>query len=86
MKECTEIGTVGEVLSLATCHVNHLNNLIEVQGLKGTANILDIIGCEQVVTMLAIQTQEAHVMAHRSMSVQLFVVIINILSTYNIFS
>lgn len=64
MKECAEVGTVGEVLSLATSHVDDLNDLVEVQSLEGAANVLDIVKSEQVVTVLTVQAQIAHMMAH----------------------
>ena len=42
------------MLSLATSHVDDLNDLVEVECFKGATNVLDIVKSEQVVTVLTI--------------------------------
>lgn len=64
MEECAEICAVREVLALTACHVDNLDYLVEVESLEGAANVLDIVWREQVVTVLAIQTQETNMVPH----------------------
>ena len=59
-----EICTVGEMLTLATSHVNNLDNFILVKGIEGTANILNIVRSQSIMTMLSVQTKETNMMSN----------------------
>jgi hypothetical protein len=59
------------VLSLASGHVYDLDDLIHVQGLKRSSDVLNVVRSEQIVAMLTIQTQIPHMMCNGSLSVKL---------------
>ena len=77
MKQCAEICSIGEMLTLTTGHVDYLDDFINIQGIKRAANILDIIGSECVVAVLTVQTKETHMMPYGGLRVQLFHSIVN---------
>ena len=65
------------MLTLATGHVNYLDYLINIQGIKRAANVLDVVGRECIVAVLTVQTKEAHVMSYRGLRVQLLIPLAN---------
>jgi hypothetical protein len=71
MHQGAEIGSIREMLTLATSHVNDLNDLILVESVEGSANILDVVGSQSVVAVLTVQTKETYMMSNGSLSVQL---------------
>ena len=72
MKECAEICSIREVLTFTPCHVDYLDDLIDIQGIKRATNVLDIVGSECIVAVLTVQTKEPHMMSYGGLRVQLF--------------
>ena len=71
MKQCAEICSIGEVLTLATGHVNYLDDFINIQGIERAADVLDIVGSKCIVAVLTVQTKETHMMPYGGLRVKL---------------
>ena len=65
------------MLTLATGHVNYLDDFINIKGIKRAPNVLDIVGGKCIVAVLTVQTKETHMMPYGGLRVQLFHSLIN---------
>jgi hypothetical protein len=64
MQNSSEVSSIGEMFAFSASHTDYLHDIIIVEGLEGTSDVLDIVWGLSVVAMLTVQLQVAHMMLH----------------------
>jgi hypothetical protein len=69
-----EVRAIGEVLSVLGTHVDQLHIVVSVQALYASAQTLDVVRSERVVTVLPVHPQDTHIETNAQVSVHLHMI------------